>query len=466
MIRFHKLAVSRRMMIRCAAVLWTLCVLHSSAPAARAEKMIFATDDTSTFWWPSNFTDVNITESSSDVSNNAVNVPPVAETNSAAATPDQTIDVVAAPPADTNSLAKYRTRLADVRNFVNTRAFDQAEPALVALLGDSVPEEIRRTALLNLGAVVQAENDLPRAQTIFSQFLDKWPADRRVPEVLLRQGDIFREMGLNSLAQAKFYSVMTAALSLKNDQFAYYQRLVLKAQVEIAETHYLSGEFAEAVDFYTRLLQHIDNSIDRSQIQFRLIRSLNAIGRNEEAFGQAQDFLAHFSDASEEPEVRYYLAQSLKAAGQGGESLRQVLLFLREQKDKTKDHPELWAYWQQRVGNEIGNQLYKEGDYVNALQVYLDLAQLDPAPAWRLPVDYQVGVTYERLLQPQKAIETYNEILAHESALATNSTPGLKTVFEMSRWRVGFLEWQKNAQADVHAFASAPIDGALSATNP
>ena len=34
---------------------------------------------------------------------------------------------------------------------------------------------------------------------------------------------------------------MTTALSLKDDQLAYYQHLVLQAQIEIAETHYLIG---------------------------------------------------------------------------------------------------------------------------------------------------------------------------------------------------------------------------------
>jgi tetratricopeptide (TPR) repeat protein len=145
--------------------------------------------------------------------------------------------------------------------------------------------------------------------------------------------------------------------------------------------------------------------------------------------------------------------------------LRQVLIFLREQKDKTKDHPEVWAYWQQRVGNEIGNQLYKEGDYVNALEVYLDLAQIDPAPAWRLPVDYQVGITYERLLQPQKAVETYNEILTHETALCTNATPGLKGMLDMARWRIGFLAWQDKAETDIHPFAGSKKAGTGSATN-
>ena len=68
----------------------------------------------------------------------------------------------------------------------------------------------------------------------------------------------------------KFYSVMTSALSLKNDQLAYYQSLVLQTQVEIAETHYLIGQFADAADFYSRLLQNTDPALNRSQITIPL----------------------------------------------------------------------------------------------------------------------------------------------------------------------------------------------------
>ena len=406
-----------------------------------------------------------MTENVSSVSNPPTGLSRVDGMNGSSSPLAQSIGASVSKPAEDKLLANFQSRLAAARSLVNTRQFNIAEPTLVGLMAENVPDEIRQNAMLNLGVLVQAENDLPRAQSIFTQFLERWPGDPRVPEILLRQGDIFRQMGLNNLALGKFYSVMTAALSLKSDQFANYQRLVLQAQVKIAETHYQSGRFAEAVDFYSRLLKHIDNSIDRPQIQFRLIRSLNAIGKNEEATGQAQDFLTHYPDASEEPEVRYYLAQSLKAAGQSGEALRQVSIFLRDQKNKTKDRPEVWAYWQQRVGNEIANQLYKEGDYVKALEVYLGLSQLNSAPAWHLPVDYQVGITYEKLLQPKKAIDTYNQILVQENTLGTNATPGLKAVFEMSRWRIGYLGWQSKAEADIHSFADSTIINPLQETN-
>jgi tetratricopeptide (TPR) repeat protein len=290
------------------------------------------------------------------------------------------------------------------------------------------------------------ENDLPRAEAICSQFLDRWPHDTRAPEILLRQGQIFRQMGLNNMALTKFYAVMTAALSLKDDQLDYYQRLVLESQMEIAETHYLSGQFPEAADLYLRILKEGEPSVDRQQVQFRIIRSLRAVGRNDEAVSQAQDFLARYSESADEPEVRFQLAETLKQMGQNSEALRQVLLLLQEEKAKTADHPDAWAYWQQRAGNEIANQLYREGDYVKALDIYISLAQLDPSPAWQLPVDYQIGITYERLMQPQKAIETYKNILSRESETGTNASPGLQAVFDMARWRANFLQWQGAAE--------------------
>src|ERR1700721_2309306 len=112
------------------------------------------------------------------------------------------------------------------------------------------------------------------------------------------------------MALGKYYSVMASALSLKNDQFAYYQNLVMQTQVEIADTHYLMGHYVDAADFYSRLMQNPDPGLNRPQIQFRLGPSLTIIGQNDEAASQAQDFLTRYPDAEEVPEVRYYLAQA------------------------------------------------------------------------------------------------------------------------------------------------------------
>lgn len=338
-------------------------------------------------------------------------------------------------------------RLAMAKYLDTTRQPDKAEPILLSLLAPNVPDSIQKAALFEMAVAAQAENDLPRAQSIYAQYLDRWPLDPRIPEILLHQGRVFREMGLNELAMSKFYAVMTTALSLKSDQLNYYQQLVLQAQEEIAETEYGEGKFADAADFYSRLLQKADPSLNRPQIEFRLIRSLLLTGNNDKVVAQAQDFISHFPDAPEEPEVRYDLAQALKALGRNDDALQQVLLFLREEKNKTQDNPETWAYWQQRVGNEIANELYKEGDYVRALEIYINLAKLDSALEWQIPVYYQMGITYEHLMQPQKAIDTYKEIISHQAELGTNVSPGLKAVFDMAQWRINFLQWEGKSQA-------------------
>ena len=92
-------------------------------------------------------------------------------------------------------------------------------------------------------------------------------------------------------------------------------------------------------------------------------------------------------------------------------------------------NPENWVYWRQRAGNDIANQLYLEGDYLNALEVYKHLAELDSGPAWQLPVWYQIGLIYERLRQPDKATETFDAIVARGKILTgpTNTPRPTKT---------------------------------------
>ncbi len=370
------------------------------------------------------------------------NQPPAA-TNGAMAEVNSNEFVNYVPPSKLDQL-NYVLSLA--RFSVGMRDYASAEKSFEKLLAPDVPEDMRQTAFYERTLAVQAENDLPRAQSMLAQYLQHWPGDVRTPEIYLHQGQIFRQMGLQNFALSKFYGVMTTALSLKNDQMLYYKRLVLQAQVEIAETHYLMGKYQDAADYYGRLLAQNDPALDRTQIQFRLIRSLSAVHQNDLAARQAKDFLEHYTNSLDEPEVRYYFAQALKGQGRSADALQQVMIFLHEQRTITRDRPEVWAYWQQRVGNEIGNQLYQDGDYIRALEVYMALVKLDDTPAWQLPVRYQVGITYEKLLQPQLAVEAYRNVISLEPQLGTNLSPGLKSVVDMAQWRLNFLQWHDHAE--------------------
>ena len=186
---------------------------------------------------------------------------------------------------------------------------------LVSVLEAPAPAEYKRVALLELALVAQQEDQLPRALQILAQYVRRYPEDPSVPAVLLRQGLICRQMGAQQMALAKFYAVMTTALNLKLDRFQQYQRLVLQAQVEIAETHDLRGSYAEAAECYARLLTQDTTDLNRAQIQFKLIHCLTKLDRNAEVVAQADDFLSRYPDRIEQPEVRFLVDPLAQTSG-------------------------------------------------------------------------------------------------------------------------------------------------------
>jgi tetratricopeptide (TPR) repeat protein len=413
----------------------------------------------------SSFTDFDALSANANTSSNSpaasvsdASTAPTVSTSSTSATTNENDSV---PPDLMAPVDPYMQKLQTARYLRKTRQTKDVEKILVSLLANNVPENIQRSALLELAAEAQDQDELPRAQQICAQFLNRWPDDPHVPEVLLRQGQLFRQMGLSELALTKFYAVMTTALTVKNDRLDYYEHLVVEAQIEIAETHYEVGKFADAAECFSRLYKLDNQEIDKPQILYKLVRCYNGITNYNEAVASAEEFLAHYKNTPEQAEVRFYLATAYKQLGRDNESLQQVLTLLQEQSARAPGHEDDWAYWRERTGNLIANQFYGEGDYTRALDIYTSLAQLDSSPQWQLPVLYQIGMTYEHLMQPQKAIEIYNQIVDRQTELTTNMPPNLASIADMARWRVGFIQWQTNAQninqtlADTNAVLAA-----------
>jgi len=337
----------------------------------------------------------------------------------------------------------------DVASFQrHTKCPALAVQTLIAILETNAPPEFKRKALFELALATQDNNDFVKAQQVYAQYLQRYPDDPSAPEVLLRQGLLFRQMGVNTLAISKFYSVMSTALKLRLDNIEYYKNLVLQAQTEIADTYYTLGQFNESADFYARLLKTDSPALNKQQIEYKLIRSLSYLTNYNETITRSQSYLEHFPDCPDVPEVRFVLASADKTVGHNAEALKQVLLLLQSQQENARSNPELWVYWQRRAGNEIANQLYKEGDYMDALQIYQNLAALDTAPSWQAPALYQVGLVYEQLQQWQKATDTYGQILNRRSELTgSNAPPSLSSLCEMAQWRKDYIAWLQKARA-------------------
>ena len=350
--------------------------------------------------------------------------------------------------------ARYREQILAGREYRLAVRNDAARATLIPLMEGAVPTEIQQAALLELGLVAEQEKEFSRAQQIYNQFLKRFPDSTLSPEVLLRQGLIYREMGTPTLALAKFYSVGTSSMSLKDGNLENYKRIVLQAQTEIANTYFLQGKFDDAAEFFQRLLKQSTGQLHRAQIHYKIVQCQEKIGRDKETAAAAEEFLRHYATAPEAPEIRFLLANAYKKMGRTRDSLQEVSRLLVSQQAVGKTNRAAWAYWQQRAGNEIATQLYQEGDYVNALEVYSGLLPLSSRLDWQAPLLYQLGLIYEKLAQPPKADESYRRILSLTAAETTNITSTLRSVAEMARWRADQLQWQVQAERTNAFFTS------------
>jgi tetratricopeptide (TPR) repeat protein len=352
-----------------------------------------------------------------------------------------------------DQIKDFQTRFELARKQRVEHAAAESVRTLVTLLETNVPQDLKRPVLFELALAEQDTGQSVRAQQVFAQYIQLYPDDSTVPEVLLREGLLYRQMGLTSLAISKFYAVMSTALKLKLDHIDYYKKLVLQAQVEIADTYYMEGKYDQATDYFNRLLKTGAEDLDKKQIQFKLIRSLASLTNHAETIARARVFLEIHPASPEVPEVRFVLASALKKIGRNQESMKQVLLLLQSEQENVRNDPQVWAYWQRKAGTEIAEQLYKEGDNLNALEIYVNVSDLDKSAAWQLPVWYQTALVYEQLQQWQKADETYQRILNRRKELSDKeATPSLLSVFDMAAWRKDYIAWMQKARVTNQAF--------------
>ena len=175
----------------------------------------------------------------------------------------------------------------------------EACKTLADILQTNSPPEFKRKALFELALATQDVPDYVKAEQVYGQYVSLYPDDPSVPEVLLRQGLLYRQMGVNTMAISKFYGVMSTSLKLKLDTIEYYKTLVLQAQTEIADTYYLMGDYADSADFYVRILKVDNASLNKELVQSKLIRSLSYLSNNVELIVRSQSLPGRLHQFSE-----------------------------------------------------------------------------------------------------------------------------------------------------------------------
>jgi tetratricopeptide (TPR) repeat protein len=348
-----------------------------------------------------------------------------------------------------NQVDPFQLALEAARKQRENKDLARAERSFIQLLEGRAPEEIKRPALLDLALVMQEQKSYAKAQRLYSEYTRRFPKDAAVPEVMLRQAYLYRDMGLPELAMSKFFGVMSTSLNLEVAELDYYQKLVLRAQVEIAETYYSQGKFDEASQYLNKILKLDGLEMHRADILYKLVRCNWNMRNFDSAIANARLHLAMYPNTPDTPETRYLLADSLKKTGHDQEAIEEIAALLQRQRENSKSDPEQWLYWQQKAGNDIANQFYRQGDYLKALQVYQNLADLNDSPEWQFPVWYQIGLVYENLKHYSKASEIYGKIVArHQGETPDGTSDGtITTIVEMARWRKDFLAWEADGQA-------------------
>jgi tetratricopeptide (TPR) repeat protein len=386
-----------------------------------------------------------------------------------------------------------------------------AESTLIGIVQN--PEasvDIQRECMKHLAQFALDARSYSKAQQIYSQLVSRFPLHPDTPSILYRQGVLYRRIGATELALSKFHAVMSTVISLQEKEISTYQTLVLLAQTEIADTFFVAGQFDRAAEYYRRVLKLANNELNEEQIRLKLVKSVFELKDWKGVIAEGQQTIEKVPLSGHVAEVRFLMAEAYKKLGMRSEAIRQTMELLNTEEERAAKDPENWAYWQKRTGNQLANELYEQGDYVNALLIYETLAKLPGTEEWHSQALYQIGLIYERMFQPERATAAYTEILARSTNAITTSTqpegsstnnktnspaerptarsamessrskaanqatpkssPGLNLIREMAQWRLNHLNWDQTISRETRKlfFSSAPssTNGVQGSSNP
>ena len=328
------------------------------------------------------------------------------------------------------------------------------EAILKSDASEAIKEQTRKLTHLELAfqreQAAEKEKDgghLERALQLLSEYVERYPRDTAIPEVLLRQGHLLRRLELREEAIEKFYLVLRSVPRLEGVNLAYSRRIVLMAQSAIADTMADMGRHQEAADLYARMLQSKSEELEVETVRIKQLRSIRECSTDAITEQQARRFLEDFPESEFIPEVRYVMGNSLRRQGNRAGAMEQFQLLLEAIELAPPERVPEWNRWKMRVGNELANQFFLEGDTASALTLYKALAKTTMDVKNRQTFLYQVGLCEERLGQSEAAMKTYTEILQQKPTQApdTNSVP-LQLLQNMASLRISVLNSESSTR--------------------
>lgn len=378
----------------------------------------------------------------------------------------------------------------DTNSPASKASWEGALNTLKELLGsdasETVKDEAKKAAIIELVHLAERNHRYEEAIQFLAEYAARYTQDPIVAEVLLRQGHFFRKLNKPEMAINQFYAALNAASRLKVVNLARYERIVLMAQVEIADTHKQAGQYDEAIDLYKRLLNNPAEELDEDRLRVELVQTLGiatgeaahetsrltmrrkvkepskteeeeilaqlgklekaAEGYQREIIAQCTVFLKQLTESTLSsgtkfdlhPEFLYYKTRAHRALGelpQAERGYEQFLLTHEKQGAKA-----VWAPWKSRIGVDIANNYYQDGRYADSMGVYqwlrIELKSLED----RLKVLQQIGYCHERLDQLESAIKVFEEIIQIGQDHRSSLSPAQLLIVEMAQLRRSILD--------------------------
>ncbi len=312
---------------------------------------------------------------------------------------------------------------------------------------------------------------LVKASSVYEKFLALYKDDDLVPFVNLQLGRIYRKIGANELASARFYDVINATLKILPANIPAYEKVTLEAKQEIAETFFLQGKYKQSADFFGRLrLLELDSEA-RQKVIFKIAYSQYMLKNAAIAKTEFEKFLIEFPDSILTPESYYLLSKIYAQLNQPQNAVSAVLKLLGDSQVLNPKDKEIWLYWQKKAANEIANQFYEQSDYLSALKIYQAMWSLDTSAEWRAPTMYQIGLCFSRLDATQKAVETFDQLVKgvfwdekKEAELYAKNfgkpvSDDVKTVQELAKWHAQNKAWNMKASNRIQRLMDLNQDG-------
>jgi hypothetical protein len=262
------------------------------------------------------------------------------------------------------------------------------------------------------------------------------PPDPLIPEILLRQGWIYRELGLPDEAVDTFFGVLASSIRQEVDNLVRFNRISLVAQSQIANAYYEAPQKLEDYKLAVEKLEIImmqpageraeDHELDLEQIQLRYMRALykairaidsrltrdnrrikflkNGTLASDKLLSQitvlAKDRNEHWRSLADQStlfieqytktqssqsvrydgEVRYYKILANQALGNEQHVQREVEVLLQNS-SVTSELEAVWANTRLQIVMDIANLLYAE-----AIQLQGDAEHLGQLPGEATPV--------------------------------------------------------------------------------